>query len=229
MIRYSNQDAIAKNTKATWLRPRLVLYPILLSVTVSALITMLVYKKEFDAKIYRNLGNSFTVAEDGLIGNSLKLSLTNRTDELRSYQIQLEKPLDGRVQLIEHDAVSLKGTENHLVPILISAPFEDFSDAACPIELRITDQRRRKHASSNTFSLALPKAKIMISVVRHPQQVHPDVIAERHAKRVWVSFFLFLMLGGIECGFMLPSSRSMIQPSPSCRITTKRRCTGTNT
>lgn len=139
LIRYSNQDAVAKKTSATWMRPRLLVYPVLLTISVSALVTMFVYKKEFDARIYRNLGNSFSVGESGLIDNSLKLSLTNRTDEMRSYDFKLEKPVDGRVRLVEHDAVTLKGTENHLVPILISAPFEDFTDAACPIELRITD------------------------------------------------------------------------------------------
>jgi hypothetical protein len=102
---------------------------------------LLTHQKDFDARIYRNLGNSFSVSADGWIDNSLRLSLTNRTDEARRYRLTIQQPTEGRVQLIESGEVALAGGEIRWVPILVSAPFEAFSEGNCQAVLRIEDDR----------------------------------------------------------------------------------------
>jgi cytochrome c oxidase accessory protein FixG len=138
LIRYGNQDEIDRKP-AGWLRPRVILYPLVLAAALAGFGYLLTHQKDFDARIYRNLGNSFSVSSDGWIDNSLRLSLTNRTDQTRSYRLTIQQPAEGRVQLIESGEVVLAGGEIRWVPILVSAPFEAFSEGNCQAMLTIED------------------------------------------------------------------------------------------
>jgi polyferredoxin len=140
LIRYGNQDEMDRKP-AGWLRPRVILYPLVLAAALAGFGYLLTHQKDFDARIYRNLGNSFSVSSDGWIDNSLRLSLTNRTDQTRSYRLTIQKPAEGRVQLIESGEVTLAGGEIRWVPILVSAPFEAFSEGNCQAMLTIEDDR----------------------------------------------------------------------------------------
>ncbi|MFO0923094.1 MAG: cytochrome c oxidase accessory protein CcoG [Pirellulales bacterium] len=140
LIRYSNQDAIERKPSAI-LRARLLIYPIVLLAGISAFTYIFVTKKDFDAKLYRNLGNSFSIGESGLIDNSLRLSLTNRTDNKHSYQMKILTPDGGTVRSIESELVELDPQEHRVVPILISVPFEKFDDARCQVQFHIRDDQ----------------------------------------------------------------------------------------
>ncbi|MFN9591891.1 MAG: hypothetical protein ACK56G_04195, partial [Pirellulaceae bacterium] len=82
---------------------------------------------------------SFSVSSDGWIDTSLRLSLTKRPDQTRSYRLTIQQPAEGRVQLIESGEVVLAGGEIRWVPILVSAPFEAFSEGNCQAMLTIED------------------------------------------------------------------------------------------
>lgn len=138
LIRYSNQDAIERKP-GSLLRARLLIYPLALLVAISAFTYIFTTKKDFDAKFFRNLGNSFAAVEGDLIGNSLNLILTNRTDSLRSYDLNILSPDGGQAQIIEQGTISLNGGERRAIPLLISAPFDAFNEGQCPVRVRITD------------------------------------------------------------------------------------------
>ncbi len=139
LIRYSNQDSM-ENKPSSVLRPRLLIYPMVLICTLGAFTYIFLTKKDFDAKLLRNLGNTFSVGAGGLIDNSLKLSLTNRTDDPRKYTIGVIAPRNAIVRPIESPKVELAGGEHSFVPILVSAPFEDFADGRCHVQLSISDE-----------------------------------------------------------------------------------------
>ncbi|MHB8916302.1 MAG: cytochrome c oxidase accessory protein CcoG [Thiobacillus sp.] len=138
LIRYSNQDAMEGKPSAV-LRPRLIIYPLVLLAAMSAFTFVFVTKKDFDAKLLRNLGNTFSVGADGLIDNSLKLSLTNRTDEARQYELSVLAPTAAHVRPIESPKIALAAGAHNFVPVLVSAPFDEFADGRCKVQLRITD------------------------------------------------------------------------------------------
>ncbi len=118
LIRYSNQDAMEHKPSSVW-RPRLFIYPIVLTLTLGLFTFILVTKKDFDAKLLRNLGNTFSTGPTGLIDNSLKLSLTNRTEEPRSYALTMLSPANAEVRPIESPEVKLDGGVHSFVPVLI--------------------------------------------------------------------------------------------------------------
>ena len=140
LIRYSNQDAIEKKPSAI-IRARLLIYPIVLIVGLSAFTYIFLTKKDFDAKLFRNLGNSFSVGQDGAIDNSLRLSLFNRTDKDRFYEMKILSPASGKVRPIESEEVKLTDGEHRIVPVLISVPFDQFSDGRCQVEFQINDDQ----------------------------------------------------------------------------------------
>src|SRR4029078_6002458 len=77
LIRYSCQDGIdGKPLKGS--RPRLIVYPVLLAIVVSAFFITLAYRAPVDVTVLRNLGNPFVVTPDGNVQNSFKLKLVNR-------------------------------------------------------------------------------------------------------------------------------------------------------
>lgn len=138
LIRYSNQDAM-EGKPSSVLRPRLIIYPLVLMLALTAFAVIFWTKKDFDAKLLRNLGNTFSVSPSGLIDNSLKLSLTNRTDEARQYAIEVLEPASAQVRPIESPQIGLAGGQHDFVPVLVSAPFEEFADGRCHVRLRISD------------------------------------------------------------------------------------------
>ncbi len=138
LIRYSNQDAIERKP-STLVRARLLIYPTALLLAMSAFTYIFLTKKDFDSKLFRNFGNSFSAGQNGYIDNSLKLNLTNRTEQAKTYKLEVLSPKEGRVQTIETGELRLAGEERRIVPLLISAPFEHFADGRCKIQLRVSD------------------------------------------------------------------------------------------
>ena len=138
LIRYSNQDAI-EHKPSTLVRARLLIYPTALLLAMSAFTYIFLTKKDFDSKLFRNFGNSFSAGLNGYIDNSLKLNLTNRTDQEKIYQLEVLSPAEGRVQTIESGELRLAAEERRIVPLLISAPFDRFADGRCKIQLRVSD------------------------------------------------------------------------------------------
>ncbi len=106
---------------------------------MSAFTYIFLTKKDFDSKLFRNFGNSFSAGQNGYIDNSLKLNLTNRTEQAKTYKLEVLSPKEGRVQTIETGELRLAGEERRIVPLLISAPFEHFADGRCKIQLRVSD------------------------------------------------------------------------------------------
>ncbi|MCC6512020.1 MAG: cytochrome c oxidase accessory protein CcoG [Pirellulaceae bacterium] len=138
LIRYSNQDSMEHKPSSVW-RPRLIIYPVVLLITLSAFMVIFLTKKDFDAKLLRNLGGTFSVSPSGLIDNSLKLSLTNRTENPHAYTLSVLSPASAEVRAIETPEVKLAGGEHSFVPILVSAPFKNFDNGRCPVQLKIVN------------------------------------------------------------------------------------------
>jgi len=79
LIRYSSQDAI-DGGKQKFLRPRVIIYPALLAIVVTALLASFAAKKTFDVTLIRGNGIPFSINAEGEIENALQLKLVNRLE-----------------------------------------------------------------------------------------------------------------------------------------------------
>ncbi len=94
LIRYSSQDDLAGKSRRL-LRPRTVLYPLVLVILLGGLVTGLAVKAPADITVLRGLGAPFTEEADGRIANQVRVRIVNRSGAIAQYRIQFDGLTDG--------------------------------------------------------------------------------------------------------------------------------------
>ncbi len=111
LIRYSSQDSI-EGKPFKLLRPRVVLYPLVLAVLLSALAYNLATKAPADVTVLRGLDAPFVEEQDGTIANQLRIKIANRRSATTPFTISVELPVnEGRVE----DSMRIIAPENPLI------------------------------------------------------------------------------------------------------------------
>ena len=135
LIRYSCQSEI-DGRKRSWLRPRLIVYPVVLTVAITAFVVTLMNKQAFDVTLLRNFGMPFIMVADDQVQNPMRIKLVNR----------IETPLDFHFQVLDQPNVSLDIKEQSInvpagamltQPVLISAPATVFVNGEFDVRLAI--------------------------------------------------------------------------------------------
>ena len=88
LIRYSSQEAI-EGGRRRLVRPRVVLYPLLLAIVLSLFGLALTGRSPVDVSFLRRRGSVFTVLDSGAVANIVHLKLTNRGAEDRTYNVSV--------------------------------------------------------------------------------------------------------------------------------------------
>ncbi len=137
LIRYSSQSAMAGERKRI-LRPRVVIYPLLLIVLASLFGLALGNRGDAYVTVLRGLGRTFTELPSGQIANPVRIKIVNRTDAPRIYTIAIENA-PGATVSIEQDEIRVAGGETLTVPAMIITPFEAFAHGKCTATLVVSD------------------------------------------------------------------------------------------
>lgn len=138
LIRYSSQSA-DRGESSGIVRPRIVVYPLLLLTVASVFLFVLVNKGTFDFSILRDRGNPFTVMDDGAVRNVLKLKIANRQRDDMQFQVMAVEPEQVELRLMEPDfeVAQQKSREFHLN---VDAPPQIFQFGKAPLKLRVINQ-----------------------------------------------------------------------------------------
>ncbi len=137
LIRYSTQAAM-DGESAGLLRPRVVIYPVIMLVLLTALTVLLSVKKSADVVMLRNLGNPFTLMEDGQVSNSMRIKITNRREMAAAYQVEPVGDVVTRIELAENPLAIDPGA-SRTEGVLIVLPRSAFTKGVCDIVLHISD------------------------------------------------------------------------------------------
>ncbi len=142
LIRYSSQ-LNDQGKPVGLLRPRTIIYPLLLIAIASAFVIVFAGKKDFDAEIFRGPGNPHTMTEDGMVRNILNLQITNRLDSPMTFETEVLVP-DGAT--IEHreDTLSLEPRATRTFHFSVHAAPERFNLGRSNLKLRITNDAGQK-------------------------------------------------------------------------------------
>lgn len=143
LIRYSSQNAI-ENGSQKFLRPRVVIYPILLTILLSTLAYNIATKKSFDVTLLRNFGAPYTISETDQVQNSLRFKIVNRSDKPEEFTIRVVQP-DAVTTDLEN-AVTLQAGATETFPLLASAPRDMFLLGQATVEFEITNTSGEKRA-----------------------------------------------------------------------------------
>jgi cytochrome c oxidase accessory protein FixG len=91
LIRYTSQDSLA-GVPQRLLRPRVVIYPAVMALSIGLLVYNLGTKADTDITLLRGVGAPFTRQPEGAIVNQVRIKLTNRARVDRAYQVALIEP-----------------------------------------------------------------------------------------------------------------------------------------
>jgi cytochrome c oxidase accessory protein FixG len=140
LIRYSSRDELAGQPRRM-LRPRVVIYPLLLAVVWGALAYALLHRAPADVTVLRGIGSPFTVTPSGMVMNQIRVKIVNRDPVDRQYQVDVVEPTGPTA-----DALGLVAPENPLpvpagksatAPFFVTAPRAVFDDGRRDVRLRI--------------------------------------------------------------------------------------------
>lgn len=137
LIRYSSQAAIA-GEKASLLRPRVILYPVILTVLTSIFALLLITKQPADVTLLGGLGATFTELPDGRISNAIRIKIRNRTDHEVAYHIEIISPAGAELSTSENPLVIVGGAQR-TDGVMILAPASVFVKGRAEARLRIND------------------------------------------------------------------------------------------
>ncbi len=137
LIRYSTQAAIDGESTGLF-RPRVVIYPVIMLVLLTAIGVLLSVKKSADVVLLRNLGNPFTVMDDGQVSNSMRIKITNRREMAVAYMVEPVSDVVTRIELAENPLAIDPGA-SRTEGVLIVLPRSAFTDGVRDIILHVSD------------------------------------------------------------------------------------------
>ena len=141
LIRYSSQKAI-EGERGKWVRPRIVIYPLILLITVSLFVVNLANKPEFDVTFLRTLNMTYKLRGSD-VDNIVELKIQNRTREPRTYNVSTS----GDANLFSPDLpLTLAAEENGEITLHVTLPRSRFEGGRAEIELEVADTLGEKHS-----------------------------------------------------------------------------------
>jgi cytochrome c oxidase accessory protein FixG len=139
LIRYSSQ-AIVGGQKRHVLRPRVVIYPLVLLVIVAAFLIVLSTKGPADVTVLRGIGRPFVDLPEDQIGNPVKIKIVNRTDLPELYAIGLSGA-DALHLTIEENPIRVAPGQSKALPAMIAAPKSIFQDGEAVVHVTIKGEK----------------------------------------------------------------------------------------
>ena len=137
LIRYSSQAAM-ETGKRRVLRPRVVLYPLLLAILGTALVLVFHAKGTADVTLLRNFGNPYTRMGDGMVSNSFRIKITNRLRQAADYRISVINLPAARV-LIDENPLHVTPETPRTEGLAIVVPQKEFHLGTADVTLRVSD------------------------------------------------------------------------------------------
>ncbi|HRV82537.1 MAG TPA: cytochrome c oxidase accessory protein CcoG, partial [Planctomycetota bacterium] len=148
LIRYGSQSDFAGEPKHR-LRPRVVLYPLLLAGVLTALVFSVASRGEAQLEFLRSRGqNPYRTLESGEISNVVSLHITNRTDHPATYDIRLK----GEGTLIKPQfPLEVPGQTGIDANIQVVLPAAGFHDGRKSVEMELIEGERVLDTAERQF------------------------------------------------------------------------------
>lgn len=146
LIRYTTGAALA-GSPVRRLRPRTVLYPLALTLSLGGFVVALGMRTPADVTLLRGIGAPYTLEADGSIGNQVRVRITNRTTSPQAYTIRVTGADDGRV-VIPQSPLPVEPGQTATTTLFVLLPANAFSAGEREIAVLVDDNQR--------FSMTIP-------------------------------------------------------------------------
>jgi polyferredoxin len=139
LIRYSSRDELAGQPRRM-LRPRVIIYPLLLAVVWGALAYALLHRAPADVTVLRGIGSPFTVTPSGMVMNQIRVKIVNRDSVDRRYQVELVEPAGAPATLglvAPENPLPVPAGKAATAPFFVTAPRAAFDEGRREVQLRV--------------------------------------------------------------------------------------------
>jgi cytochrome c oxidase accessory protein FixG len=141
LVGFSSRDRLERRA-GTWLRPRVLLYPAALVVTLGLFAVLMARRADSEVTLLRGTGVPFTVETDGSVANQIRVRVTNKGAAARRYTIAWADSTPGTliapVNPLVVDAGQMKETS-----VFAVLPPGRLHGGARDVLLRLTDDTGR--------------------------------------------------------------------------------------
>jgi len=138
LIRYDSQDALESGGARRLLRPRVVVYSLLLLSLLVILGGALLRKPVPDVTLLRGIGAPFSESGDQIV-NQIRIKVQNRTNRSQRYRVTLTDLTSAQLIAPENPLLVAAG-EQRTTSVFVLAPKSALSHARRSIHFRITDE-----------------------------------------------------------------------------------------
>jgi cytochrome c oxidase accessory protein FixG len=157
LIRYGSQAGM-EGEKARLVRPRVIVYPLIILAISSLLAFLLLTKSPTDVVVFRGPGQPFLVLEGGQVANVLRVKATNRTDRTQRLVMTVEGPA-GVSGVTSQPVVTLAPQQDWTEPVEVFAPqslFKGTGHVAVTVRVTSTDENDTSVRVNQPFKLLGP-------------------------------------------------------------------------
>ncbi len=123
-------------------RPRVVIYPIILTAIAAAFITLLITAKPADISLLRGRGLPFNQLPSGEISNQLSLKITNRTGLESTFSVSIVSPANATL-VGDLATMTVAPGKYQTQGLTVSLPFKAFEKGRCDATFVVTDNLGR--------------------------------------------------------------------------------------
>jgi cytochrome c oxidase accessory protein FixG len=136
LIGYSSQ-AVRESQPKKLVRPRVIIYPALLTIVFTLFLVLLLNRPKFDMVVLRSPGTTFEErANDSETVNRLKLRITNRTDDPQTYTYEIADRADAHIEA-EHPRITLEPIADSIEDVRVIAPSSAFVKGQLDVTIRV--------------------------------------------------------------------------------------------
>ena len=136
LIRYASQEALESGTKRSLIRPRVIIYSVLITVLVVTLTLLLVTKPGADVTILRGIGAPFSKNGDRIV-NQIRIKVRNRSARTEAYHAALSDLSEAQL-IAPEDPLTIPAGEQRTTSVFVMTPVTAFSHGVRPVHFRVT-------------------------------------------------------------------------------------------
>ncbi|MFM7232726.1 MAG: cytochrome c oxidase accessory protein CcoG [bacterium] len=137
LIRYGSRDGFERRA-TSWLRPRVLLYPVVLLVTGGLFLGVLFTRRNLDVTLLRGKGEPYVIQHDGTLLHQVRIKFVNRVDAGREVRLALTGADDARL-VVPVNPFPLRPMAMATTTVFVITPPYGFHDGRRTVAFELTD------------------------------------------------------------------------------------------
>ena len=137
LIRYTSKAQLA-GEKRKLLRPRTIVYPVLLGLVFVLFLGQLKHRSDADVWVLRQEGAPFTMMADGSVSTPVRIKIENRSSEKRTYTLAVRDVPEAKV-VMPRPSYELAPGKPTVLPVFIESPASAFRHGRRSAKVEVSD------------------------------------------------------------------------------------------